>query len=141
MLTLTLILVIVQVDVAAAVSRWYVGNARNNSYGVRADIRTPPSLPILYAPPAGESASAIASWVSTEGSPIAWVQAGWAMYHNWSGAYSYLECQPFGGTLIRTWFSSSGPQPWGYARSYEVVWAGGDDDRWRVNIAGQDRGI
>lgn len=61
---------LVFMQAAPASANWYAGNRRTAGYGVRADIRTPASQPIMYS-------GSISSWVSTEDYAGKWAQTGW----------------------------------------------------------------
>lgn len=121
---------------------WHAGNYRNNKYGVKADIRTPPSRPILYfqlphSQNPYDRASAVTGHVSTGTGGLTWVQAGWVMYYGWLYANSYIEYKPFMGNGQITYIDALA---WYTPVTYSVAW-GGANGMWNVNIAGQDKGF
>jgi len=98
--------------------RWYAGNIRFNTYGVKANIWAPGD-PINIEPMAQNCES---NWVSTEG-PY-WLQTGW-IYCWWDSVPSqyYEATWPVNGY---SGIVSVGNHNWGEIIEYKVTWDGVD---------------
>jgi|SRR5581483_3045643 hypothetical protein len=112
-----------------AYASWYAGNKQLSAYGVKANIGTPTTQPVLAA--SGES-----SWVSAVGD--GWVQTGWRYYIGYARPRPYTEAKTNG----QYWgLIEYGTQAWGTYINYTVeryssnCWrasfpAIGDGDAW-----------
>lgn len=119
---------LVFMQAAPASANWYAGNRRTAGYGVRADIRTPASQPIMYS-------GSISSWVSTEDYAGKWAQTGWYFHVDDYAPMDYIE-----------YFDSSGVHhiddialhSFNFWRPFEVRNA--TSTRWDLYIVGTKRG-
>ncbi len=115
---------------------YYAGNFRNPGYGVKADISTPSSLPIV-------NGGVAFNYVGNEDAGQ-WVQVGWVQGDGSTrapdGAYwptlptSYEESN-CNGYYFEYQYST---QPINYARTYEVVYTG-SSNIWQGIIGGTRR--
>lgn len=138
---LILLLVLAAVGVVilggqAWAATYYAGNYRNPGYGVKADISTPASLPVV----SGGTAS---NWVSNYDSGQ-WIQVGWIQGDGatrapdgvyWPTVPTSYEESNCGGYYFEYQYSV---QPINYTRTYEVVYTGASGV-WQGIIAGTRR--
>lgn len=94
-----------------------------NAYGVRADLTTPASQPIMFS-------EFISGWVSTNIVNNMWAQTGWDYIIGAGTPSSYVEGFRSGG--VHYLYYVNNPMPsWDFTRAYEVRW---NAPLWRLDL-------
>lgn len=109
---------------------YYAGNYRNPGYGVKADISTPASMPVVTG---GVAFNFVSNYDYGE-----WVLVGWAQGDGYTrapdGAYWPTTPTSYEESSVNGYYFEYqfGPQPLNFTRLYEVVYTG---------VAGEWKGI
>jgi hypothetical protein len=120
---------------SALAGPWYAGNYRNPGYGVKADISTPSSMPVVTS---GVVFNMVSNYDYGDWIQVGWVQGDGAAQAP-DGTYWPTVPKSYEESMVNGYYDLYlySSQPLNYARTYEVVHIG--SGTWRGIIAGTPR--